>query len=224
MSKVKREYKKIKAEVIGSKKHEKEMRDREEGQPKRGASSATDDPKHWLRLEEARIQRPVDRVAELEAAVAQPTHLNSANDESEELKPTEREAEDSKPRDPSQPSRSNTQRIQPPQSKDKPSSSATTKFTARPDKTKQGKKPDYFDKQLHEAAQRKAAQEAKTQEIQRRKEERVRKVAERDLLRRQMNKAMALDSKGQRKIGRESQVLFEQVKRMMRDKPEPKPL
>ncbi|KAL2754497.1 hypothetical protein ACRALDRAFT_1081511 [Sodiomyces alcalophilus JCM 7366] len=95
------------------------------------------------------------------------------------------------------------------------------------DRYPEKKKPGYFDKQLRQAEERKAQAAARAEEARRRQEERERKVAERARLRRAMAKARPGAAPGQgkgrgqadkpqnRKLGRESTVLLEKVKRMM---------
>jgi hypothetical protein len=75
------------------------------------------------------------------------------------------------------------------------------------------RRPGYYDKQLNKAEQLRAEAEARSQEIQRRREERERKTAERQ----RFNKAMAKtrDRDGKKKLGRESALLLDRVKKMV---------
>ncbi|EQB49693.1 hypothetical protein CGLO_10959 [Colletotrichum gloeosporioides Cg-14] len=84
-----------------------------------------------------------------------------------------------------------------------------------PRKPRRPRKPGYYEKQLEHAEKRKAEAEARRAEIQRRREERERKVADRERLRRAMAKARKGSENGQRKLGRESSLLLEKVKRMV---------
>ncbi|KAI2621141.1 hypothetical protein GGR54DRAFT_639270 [Hypoxylon sp. NC1633] len=86
----------------------------------------------------------------------------------------------------------------------------------RPRKHKQ-RKPGYFDKAVVDAERKKAEAEARAKEIERRNEERSRKIAERERFRRAMAKARTPGRDGQRKLGRESGLLLEKVKRMVGD-------
>ncbi|KAI1373688.1 hypothetical protein F4677DRAFT_448258 [Hypoxylon crocopeplum] len=84
----------------------------------------------------------------------------------------------------------------------------------RPHKQK-ARKPGYFDKAEADAERKKTEAEARTQEIARRNAERNSKIAERERLRRAMAKARTPGRDGQRKLGRESGLLLEKVKRMV---------
>ncbi|ROW05675.1 hypothetical protein VMCG_05254 [Cytospora schulzeri] len=81
------------------------------------------------------------------------------------------------------------------------------------------RRPDYYDKALKEGSKKKAEAEARAAEFKRREEERERRVAERERLRRQMLKAKGMTTHGRnagkQKLGRESFVLLDKVKRMV---------
>lgn len=87
-------------------------------------------------------------------------------------------------------------------------------------------RPDYYEKALKEGGEKKAEAEARAAEQKRREEERDRKVAEREKMRRAMLKARGIkpnaaargkawQKQGPRKLGRESHVLLDKVKRMV---------
>ncbi|ESZ98681.1 hypothetical protein SBOR_0919 [Sclerotinia borealis F-4128] len=78
---------------------------------------------------------------------------------------------------------------------------------------RRGAKPAYFAKELAFAENQKAEQEARREESERREREKAAKIEEREKFRRQMAKARSGGKNGQRKLGRESQVLLEKVKR-----------
>ncbi|KAK1635209.1 hypothetical protein BDP81DRAFT_450949 [Colletotrichum phormii] len=79
-------------------------------------------------------------------------------------------------------------------------------------------KPNYYEKQLAQASQKKQEAEARHAEIQRRREERERKTADRERYRRAMAKARkGTENGGQRRLGRESALLLEKVRRMVGD-------
>jgi hypothetical protein len=79
-------------------------------------------------------------------------------------------------------------------------------------------KPGYYDRALGEASKKKAEQEAREAEFQRRREERDLKNAERERFGRAMRKARTPGRDGQRKLGRESGLLLERVQRMAQQK------
>lgn len=75
------------------------------------------------------------------------------------------------------------------------------------------RRPGYYDKQLQKAEQQKTEAEEREQEYQRRREERERRMAERDRYKRAMAKTRGRD--GKKKLGRESSLLLDKVKRMV---------
>ncbi|RDL33637.1 Uncharacterized protein BP5553_08005 [Venustampulla echinocandica] len=77
------------------------------------------------------------------------------------------------------------------------------------------RRPAYFEKQEAEAAQRKAEAEERRAEFERRQNEKATKIEERDRFRKAMAKARVGGRNGQRKLGRESQVLLEKVRRVV---------
>ncbi|KAH7383694.1 hypothetical protein BKA64DRAFT_682979 [Cadophora sp. MPI-SDFR-AT-0126] len=90
-------------------------------------------------------------------------------------------------------------------------------YSQRPQQHQQrrGKKPGYFEKEQAFAAQKKEEAEARRAEFERREKEKKEKIEERERFRRTMAKARTGGKNGQRKLGKESQVLLEKVKRMV---------
>ena len=80
---------------------------------------------------------------------------------------------------------------------------------------RRGQKPAYFEKELAYAEKQKAEAQARRAEFERREQERRRETEERERFRRAMAKARTGGRNGQRKLGRESQVLLEKVKRLV---------
>lgn len=112
----------------------------------------------------------------------------------------------------------------------KPTNTITTKTYPRPesppppDRKQRGerrkqRRPDYYDKALQEGSRRKAEAEAKQAEAERRERERARSIDERERTRRAMLKAKGFSASGRQrsgpKLGRESKVLLDKVKRMV---------
>lgn len=96
------------------------------------------------------------------------------------------------------------------------------------ERRKPHRRPDYYEKALEEGSKKKAEAEARAAEQKRREEERERKAAEREKIRRAMLKARGVRpgagrarnqqlqrQQGPRKLGRESHVLLEKVKRLV---------
>ncbi|KAK1728876.1 uncharacterized protein BDZ83DRAFT_607311 [Colletotrichum acutatum] len=87
-----------------------------------------------------------------------------------------------------------------------------------PRQQRRPRKPGYYEKQLAHAEKKRAEAEARRAEIQRRREERERKTADRERYRRAMAKARkGSENGGQRRLGRESALLLEKVRRMVGD-------
>lgn len=78
------------------------------------------------------------------------------------------------------------------------------------------RRPGYYDKQLKQAEQRKREAEEREAQFRQRREERERKIAERVRFKKAMAKTIGKD--GKKKLGKESTILLEKVKRMMADK------
>ncbi|KUI55008.1 hypothetical protein VP1G_02440 [Cytospora mali] len=81
------------------------------------------------------------------------------------------------------------------------------------------RRPDYYDKALKEGSKKKAEAEARAAEFKRREEERERRMADRERMRKAMLKAKGFTTHGRnagkQKLGRESFVLLDKVKRMV---------
>ncbi|KAG5988817.1 hypothetical protein E4U54_004530 [Claviceps lovelessii] len=92
-------------------------------------------------------------------------------------------------------------------------SASTTDAIARDGSRRRTRRPGYYDKQLAKAEERRKEAEERQMEWQRRREERERKIAERQKFKRAMAKTVGRD--GKKKLGRESNILLERVKRMM---------
>ncbi|AEO66798.1 99fb88df-19d3-4bef-9321-002f70935c46 [Thermothielavioides terrestris] len=76
-------------------------------------------------------------------------------------------------------------------------------------------RPDYFRKELAAAERARQQAEARAAEAARREEERQRRRAERERYRRAMAKAKTPGRDGKPKLGRESKLLLERVRKMM---------
>ncbi len=77
------------------------------------------------------------------------------------------------------------------------------------------RRPDYFSKDVATAESARKKAEERQAEWTRREEERSRKVAERGRLRQAVRKARSGGRNGQPKLGRESTILLEKVKRLV---------
>lgn len=80
---------------------------------------------------------------------------------------------------------------------------------------RRAKRPAYFEKEQAFAEQKKTEAEARKAEFERRDKEKKGKIEERERFRRAMAKARTGGKNGQRKLGKESKVLLERVKRMV---------
>ncbi|KAK4235860.1 hypothetical protein C8A03DRAFT_17443 [Achaetomium macrosporum] len=79
-------------------------------------------------------------------------------------------------------------------------------------------RPSYFARELAAAERAKKQAEERAAELARREQERQQRIAERERYRKMMAKAKAPGRDGKRKIGRESKVLLERVKKIMGEK------
>ncbi|KAI0012976.1 hypothetical protein F4779DRAFT_566444 [Xylariaceae sp. FL0662B] len=155
-------------------------------------------------IHKAKVKKAYNKIKAAELAASKPASATEGNEEnvnatvpSPKLHPARQAMldQDEEP-EPSSP---------PPPSSDRP---------PRPRKQRQ-RKPGYFDKAVADAERKKAEAEARAQEITRRNEERNRKIAERERFRRAMVKARAPGRDGKRRLGRESGLLLEKVKKMV---------
>jgi len=88
-------------------------------------------------------------------------------------------------------------------------------FKHRVPRERRNKRPGYFEKEEGFAEQKRAEAEARRAEFERRDKEKKQKIEERELFRKAMAKARSGGRNGQRKLGKESQVLLEKVRRMV---------
>ncbi|KFY10466.1 hypothetical protein V492_05003, partial [Pseudogymnoascus sp. VKM F-4246] len=99
---------------------------------------------------------------------------------------------------------------------DAPPTASVPRFSGpKTDGKPRAKKPGYFDQAKAEADAKRAEAEARRAEFERRDKERKAKVEERERHRRAMAKARTGGKNGQRKLGRESVVLLDKVRRMV---------
>ena len=87
----------------------------------------------------------------------------------------------------------------------------------RPPRQRKNRRPGYFEKEEAFAEMKRAEAEVRRIEFERRGEERKQKMEERERFRKAMAKARSGGRNGQRKLGKESEVLLERVKRMVRE-------
>ncbi|KAI9789199.1 MAG: hypothetical protein M1816_006333 [Peltula sp. TS41687] len=85
------------------------------------------------------------------------------------------------------------------------------------DRKRRQPKPSPFQKELNLAEQRKAEAEQRRLEREEARKQRLAKIEERERFRRAMAKARRGGKNGQRKLGRESKVLLERVRKAMGD-------
>lgn len=99
------------------------------------------------------------------------------------------------------------------------STAAQQPHDSRPRRGGRNRRPDYYDKALEEGSRKKAEAEARRAEAERREKERARSTQERERTRRAMLKAKGFSAsgkpRGKPKLGRESKVLLDKVKRMV---------
>ncbi|CAL3965174.1 hypothetical protein PZA11_002021 [Diplocarpon coronariae] len=96
-----------------------------------------------------------------------------------------------------------------------PEASALSPSQQSHSQRRRAKKPGYFEKEMGYAAQKRAEAEARRAEFEKNQREKKEKSDEREVFRRAMAKARIGGKNGQRKLGKESHVLLERVKRMV---------
>lgn len=147
-------------------------------------------------IHKAKVKKSYAKIKARESIIETPLAPEEpATEPSQELHP-ERQAMLDTPREPTPPPQQQPQ------------------FRQRP-KERQTKRPGYFEKEQAFAEQRKAEAAAREAEFQRRDKERKEKIEERERFRKAMAKARSGGKNGQRKLGKESKVLLERVKRMV---------
>jgi hypothetical protein len=147
-------------------------------------------------IHKAKVKKSYAKIKAREPVVEKPTFPEEpAVEPSQELHP-ERQAMLDAPREPTPPPQQQSQ------------------FNQRP-RERRPKRPAYFEKEQAFAEQQKAEAAARRAEFERRDKERKEKIEERERFRRAMAKARTGGKNGQRKLGKESSVLLERVKRMV---------
>jgi len=96
-----------------------------------------------------------------------------------------------------------------------PTPITSSNFTLNPKPRSKKPKPIPFEKEAREAQRRKEEAERRREEIEAARREREKKLEERERFRKAMAKARVGGKNGQRKLGRESQVLLERVRRVV---------
>jgi hypothetical protein len=87
--------------------------------------------------------------------------------------------------------------------------------TSQGPRGRRSKRPAYFEKEQAFAEQQKADAEARRLDFERRDKEKKEKIEERERFRKAMAKARTGGKNGQRKLGKESKVLLERVRKMV---------
>ncbi|CAN8103147.1 unnamed protein product [Discula destructiva] len=220
-AKLKKEYRKVKAE----------LQQQEQGK-KTGTEPSHDDPSAADPIDHEQDRQHVnaERQALLDGAPVPPMKQRLP------MPPQERQQRQPQPRRPSPPPTTGGKEDTSPSADrqtaahghEEPTSNATTNNHRSKDDRRKARRPDYYDKALQEGAKKKAEAEARAAERQRREEERDRKAADRERVRKAMLKARGIKpgggdrgrfsgrQEGPRKLGRESKVLLEKVKMMVR--------
>lgn len=207
-AKVKKDYAKVKAEL-------QKERERQEEKNKPATAAAAEEPQihpdRQQRIDDDQLDRQhvnPERQAFLDGERAAPRRRARREEPAPEGAQGEQDddATNTKPTPTTQPIESTSQQQQ--QYDPKP----------RHERRKQ-RRPDYYDKAREEGSRKKAEAEAKKAEAERREQERARSIDERERTRRAMLKAKGFSAsgkpRGKPKLGRESKVLLDKVKRMV---------
>ncbi|KAI3398019.1 hypothetical protein diail_9996 [Diaporthe ilicicola] len=217
-AKVKKDYAKVKTEL-------QKERERERGErPAPGAEEPQIHPDRQQRIDDGQLDRQhvnPERQAFLDGERAAPRRRQAGRDEptptdSQQDGAQQGENGDDHPT-PAQPTASTTATVtttsQPATTEDQP------RPRARSERRNNKRRPDYYDRALEEGSRKKAEAEARAAEAERREKERARSIDERERTRRAVLKAKGFSASGRRqgrpKLGRESKVLLDKVKRMV---------
>lgn len=90
---------------------------------------------------------------------------------------------------------------------------AETDAMASDGNRRRSRRPGYYDKQLEKAEERRQQADQRAEELRQRHEERERKLAERGRFKKAMAKTRGRD--GKKKLGRESNLLLDKVKKLV---------
>lgn len=197
-AKVKKDYAKVKAEL--QKEKDKEAQEK----PSAGTEEPQIHPDRQQRMDDDQLDRQhvnPERQALLDGEAA-PLPRRQARTERPAPADSEQEGEQ-------QGEHEHTSTAQP----------AAPSAGPKPRRERHKRRPDYYDKALEEGQRKKEEAEARAAEKERREQERARSIDERERTRRAMLKAKGFSASGKRrgppKLGRESKVLLDKVKRMV---------
>lgn len=212
-AKIKKDYAKVKAEL------QKERERQEKPAPGEAAEEPQVHPDRQQRMDDDHLDRQhvnPDRQAFLDGERAPPRRQARREEEPTPTDGQQDEGHQGEHEHGTTPSRSTTittktypPPAEPPTSNDR---------NPRRERRKQ-RRPDYYDKAREEGSRKKAEAEARAAEAERREQERARSIDERERTRRAMLKARGFSAsgkaRGKPKLGRESKVLLDKVKRMV---------
>ncbi|KAK2613424.1 hypothetical protein N8I77_000340 [Diaporthe amygdali] len=197
-AKVKKDYAKVKAEL--QKEKEKETQEK--------PSAGTEEPQ----IHPDRQQRMDDD--QLDRQHVNPERQALLDGEAAPLPPRQARRERPVPADGEQEGEQQSEHVHAPRAQP-----AEPSADPKPRRERHKRRPDYYDKALEEGQRKKEEAEARAAEKERREQERARSIDERERTRRAMLKAKGFSASGKRrgppKLGRESKVLLDKVKRMV---------
>lgn len=199
-AKVKKEYAKVKAEL------QKERESQEESNKPATTAAAAEEPQvhpdRQQRMDDDQLDRQhvnPERQAFLDGERAAPRRRARRDEDGAQGEQAD-DATDSKP--------TSTEPTE-----------QSSEHDRKPRHERRKRRPDYYDKAREEGSRKKAEAEAKKAEAERREQERARSIDERERTRRAMLKAKGFSAsgkpRGKPKLGRESKVLLDKVKRMV---------
>lgn len=213
-AKVKKDYAKVKAEL------QKERERQEKPAPGEAAEEPQVHPDHQQRMDDEQLDRQhvnPERQAFLDGDRAPPRRQARRQEEPTPADGRQDAGHQGEHEDGTTPSRSSTitTKTYPPPAEPPTSSNDRN----RPRERRKQRRPDYYDKAREEGSRKKAEAEARAAEAERREQERARMADERERTRRAMLKAKGFSAsgkaRGKPKLGRESKVLLDKVKRMV---------
>ncbi|EHK22183.1 uncharacterized protein TRIVIDRAFT_81760 [Trichoderma virens Gv29-8] len=163
-------------------------------------------------IHRAKVKKEYAKIKAAEEAKARPRHGGEKDDDESEVKSAPGDARDDDGEE--------GEKMHPTRQlmiKDEDMAQTGAEATGPSDgQRRRTRRPGYYDKQLKKAAERREAAETKRKEYEQRMEERAQKQAEREKFKKAMAKTR--DKDGNKKLGRESALLLEKVKKLVAQK------
>ncbi|KAM4060408.1 hypothetical protein HRG_002025 [Hirsutella rhossiliensis] len=161
-------------------------------------------------IHKAKVKKAYAKIkARDQPASASSTVAPAAHDQSPESDHVESGAGDAEPEQPMHP----TRELMLKDEQNAQAGANAPQTDASDGKRRRTRRPGYYDKQLEKAEERRQQAETRAQELRQRRDDRERKLAERERFKKAMAKTRGRD--GKKKLGRESTLLLDKVKKIV---------